>query len=399
MLRPHRAKLAADLPPHPARNWPLRFFCSKSKREIARINSKYHDAAVQGLKIIRELSVTALLMTALAFKVSGQSNGPTEILATDATNYLNQEVVVRDVVVQVALRQTLALLNLNQQYPNSPLTCVIRANKTNKFPDLEGYLGQRVEVSGRITTYQGRPQIILTTPNQIKILDAAPTSLQPLLAASAPAAKVAAADLPTTIASVTAQPIVPSEAKPDRQVWWLVGLFAVIFVLVRALVHWIWRRRVRKSSARVPESALVQLTAPADATTDPAAAEEWKQRALVAEAMAGRQGQILREKLMPELAEFAKQSLVQGLYAQRNALIETQQVAQQALLELESRLAALQLSLPERIRAYEQRIGELEKEVETQGAEVRELTRATLVLVRRKLEAERERERTPSRFN
>ena len=109
--------------------------------------------------------------------------------------------------------------------------------------------------------------------------------------------------------------------------------------------------------------------------------------------MAGRQGQILREKLMPELAEFAKQSLVQGLYAQRNALIETQQVAQQALVELETRLAKLQLSLPERIRAYEKRIGELEKEVESQGEEMRELTRATLVLVRKKLEDERERQR------
>ena len=54
-----------------------------------------------------------------------------------------------------------------------------------------------------------------------------------------------------------------------------------------------------------------------------------------------------------------------------------------------------------RIRAYEKRIGELEKEVESQGEEMRELTRATLVLVRKKLEDERERqrERTTGRFN
>ena len=101
---------------------------------------------------------------------------------------------------------------------------------------------------------------------------------------------------------------------------------------------------------------------------------------------------------MPELAEFAKQSLVQGLYAQRNALIETQQVAQKSLVELEARLATLQLSLPERIRAYEKRISELEKEVETQGEEMRELTRATLALVRKKLEAERARRTHPQPF-
>ena len=136
--------------------------------------------------------------------------------------------------------------------------------------------------------------------------------------------------------------------------------------------------------------ALVRLTAPADATTDKLSAEEWKQRALVAEAMAGQHGQILREKLMPELLDFAKQSLVQGLYAQRSALIETQQMAQKTLEELEGRLASLQLSSPERIRAYEQRIAELEKEVATQGENVREVTRATLDLLRqKKLERER----------
>jgi hypothetical protein len=74
-------------------------------------------------------------------------------------------------------------------------------------------------------------------------------------------------------------------------------------------------------------------------------------------------------------------------------------VAPQALVEMESRLATLQLPLPERIRAYEKHIGELEKEVESQGEEMRELTRATLVLVRKMLEDERERGRTISRFN
>jgi recombinational DNA repair ATPase RecF len=87
------------------------------------------------------------------------------------------------------------------------------------------------------------------------------------------------------------------------------------------------------------------------------------------------------------------------LYAQRNALLERQQKAQQALAEFESRLAALQLPLQERIRAYEKRIAELEKEVETQGEEMRELTRATLALVRKKLEDEQGLGRAPSRFN
>ncbi len=342
------------------------------------------------LNQIRELSLAAFLTGTLAFKVSGQTNLPPLIPVTDATNYMYHQVVVRDVVVQVARRSTVALLNLNQEYPGSPLTCVIQANNTNKFPDLDGYLGQLVEISGRITAYQGRPQIILTTTNQIKIIDAAPTSSQPLPVTGKPMTPAALAAQPTITPQVTAPTIVSAEAKPDRAVWWIVGMFGVMIGLLGASVLWLWRRGVGSSGGGALPSALARLTAPADATTDSLAAEEWKQRALVAEAMAGQHGQILREKLMPELLDFAKQSLVQGLYAQRSALIETQQMAQKTLEELEGRLAALQLPLAERIRAYEQRIAELQKEVATQGENVRELTCATLELVRKKLESERD---------
>jgi len=121
-----------------------------------------------------------------------------------------------------------------------------------------------------------------------------------------------------------------------------------------------------------------------------AEARGWRQRAVAAEALAARQAQILGEKVGPDLAEFAKQTLVQGLHSQRNALIETQEKARQALAELEQRLAELQLPISDRLRAYETRIAELEKELETRGQEMRELTQATLLLVREKLQQERE---------
>ena len=137
------------------------------------------------------------------------------------------------------------------------------------------------------------------------------------------------------------------------------------------------------------EARPVRMVGNGEPDTAAASVDDWKQRALVAEAMAGQQGQMLREKIMPELTEFAKQSLVQGLYAQRNELIDKQQKAQQAVAQLERRLAVLQLPLHDRIRAYEKRVAELEKEVENQGEEMRELTRTTLDLLRRKLEDER----------
>jgi len=342
---------------------------------------------VRHLNCFRELSAAALLTLGLSVNVSAQTNTLPEIPeipAAAATNYLNQEVVVTDNVAQVALRPTVALINLNQRYPDSPLTCVIRGDDTNNFPNVESYVGAFIEVTGRIVDYQGRPEIVLTSTNQIKVLTAATTIVKPAPQAPEPQTKAA-------------PPTVQTDENPNRLMLWIVGSLGFTIALLGVLAVLFWRRNL--SNGRMTQSAMTLLRLQDDRTIDPSSLQEWKQRALVAEAMAGKQGQMLREKIMPELTEFAKQSLVQGLYAQRNALIETQQKAQQALAELEARLTALQLPLHERIRAYEKRIAELEKEVETQGEEVRELTRATLALVRKKLEDEREHERTQNRFN
>jgi hypothetical protein len=188
----------------------------------------------------------------------------------------------------------------------------------------------------------------------------------------------------------------PAAPAPDRTAY-VVGALAIIIALLGCLVFLFWRRNPGDDPRST--TSMVTVKSSPEVSLDPASAEEWRQRALTAEAMAGKQGQMLREKIMPELTEFAKQSLVQGLYTQRNSLLETQRKAHLALAELESRLAGLQLPLQERIRAYEKRISELEKEVETQGEEMRELTRATLMLVRKKLEDERETERGRGRFN
>jgi hypothetical protein len=362
------------------------------------------------LKHFRGLMMAGAWTLAWAANVSAQTDVPPRIPAAAATNYMNQEVIVTDRVSQVTIRPTIVFLNLNQRYPDSPLTCVIKGSDTNNFSDLKSYQDKDVEVSGRITNYLGKPEIVLTATNQIKIL-ADTQSTQPVVQ---PVTNEAQSLPPATKVTQSLQPVFKSAMKmrdstqpatveaaqtPDQAVWWVVGFLAIIIALLGFLVFLFWRRGVAGSGVREVHSMSMLPALPESAAADSLSVEDWKQRALVAEAMAGQQGQMLREKIMPELTEFAKQSLVQGLYAQRNALLERQQKAQQALAAFESRLAALQLPLQERIRAYEKRIAELEKEVETQGEEMRELTRATLALVRKKLEDEQGRERIQGRFN
>ena len=179
---------------------------------------------------------------------------------------------------------------------------------------------------------------------------------------------------------------------PDSTVYALSVVFILTFILTFyvGVLYFRERRRIKESKAMLTnQSDLLPVLA---AKQEVLSNEDWKQRALTAEMRANNQAMLLREQLMPELAEFVKQSLVQGLAAQRDALLTMQQQAMQSLIEMESRLGALQAPMQDRIRAYETRITELEKDITAQGAEMRELTRTILQLMRKKLEEEQSQE-------
>lgn len=195
------------------------------------------------------------------------------------------------------------------------------------------------------------------------------------------------------VESVAAPPAFTSWTEllnPDSTVYALTVVFILTFMLTFyvGVLYFRERRRI-KTAKRTATSQSSLMPALSQDPTDLSVAT-WQQRALTAEALANNQALLLREKLMPELTEFVKQSLVQGLAAQRDALLAMQQQALQSLLEMETRLANLHAPLQERIRAYEGRIAELEKEISQQGAEMRELTRTILQLMRKKLDEEQE---------
>ena len=186
-----------------------------------------------------------------------------------------------------------------------------------------------------------------------------------------------------------ASPMLPASSfDADSTVYALSIVFAFTFILTLYVVvlYFRERRRIRLAMARNAEQnqLLPALTTKQEVLSN----EDWRQRALIAESLAGNQALLLREKLMPELTEFVKQSLVQGLAAQRDALLAIQQQAMHSLIEMETRLASLQAPMQDRIRAYETRITELENEISVQGTEMRELTRTILQLMRKKLEEE-----------
>ncbi len=97
----------------------------------------------------------------------------------------------------------------------------------------------------------------------------------------------------------------------------------------------------------------------------------------------------VQSSLAPHLVDALKDAVVQELAAQRRELLVAQQAAAAELTELARRLEAVQTPLLERLRAYEQRVSELEKDLADQSKENRELLKLKIDLLREKIEIER----------
>lgn len=99
----------------------------------------------------------------------------------------------------------------------------------------------------------------------------------------------------------------------------------------------------------------------------------------------------LQSTLAPHLTEALKDAVVQELAAQRRQLLAAQQDAATELTALVRRLEQMQAPMIERLRAYEDRLVELQKELAEQTEQNRELLRLKIDMTRRQLESERNR--------
>jgi hypothetical protein len=61
-------------------------------------------------------------------------------------------------------------LDFCEDYRECPFTSVIFSADKNKFGDLESLAGRQIEIRGPITVYQGRPEIIVRDPEQIRLV-------------------------------------------------------------------------------------------------------------------------------------------------------------------------------------------------------------------------------------
>jgi DNA/RNA endonuclease YhcR with UshA esterase domain len=120
---------------------------------------------------IRTLALTlSTLLICLSVNATSQTKIP-KYSTKEAKNHKGQYATVKGTVNDVHVSKTgTVFFNMDGKYPNHLFSAVIFKNDVPKFPEVNEYNGVTLEVTGVIKMYQGKPEIILQSPKQIRIV-------------------------------------------------------------------------------------------------------------------------------------------------------------------------------------------------------------------------------------
>ena len=93
----------------------------------------------------------------------------TEYSASEAAKHVGESAIVTDKVSNVHQSgKGNIFVNMGGSYPNQAFTGFIPASAGSAFSDVKQYDGQTLSISGKITLYKGKPEIVVTSPSQIR---------------------------------------------------------------------------------------------------------------------------------------------------------------------------------------------------------------------------------------
>ena len=125
------------------------------------------------MKRIRYVLFILILTQNLLLAQEARTNSLPRIAASEATNHLDSEAIIFGKVVEVYTTEKLIRINLDKPFPKQSFTAVIFSSNTNSFSNLDKLKGKTIEVSGKVTQYRDKPQIVLTSTNQLRIVEKA----------------------------------------------------------------------------------------------------------------------------------------------------------------------------------------------------------------------------------
>ncbi len=92
------------------------------------------------------------------------------ITAADAKAHVGQNVTVEGVVSEVhtAASGRATFIDIGGRYPNNTFTAVIFSRDVTKFSNVDALNSKTVDITGPVRLHNGKPEIILNDPGQIK---------------------------------------------------------------------------------------------------------------------------------------------------------------------------------------------------------------------------------------
>jgi len=112
---------------------------------------------------------TLLAFTSVAD--DAKTNSPVRVTASEAKSNIGTNAIVTGKIAEVNKNERIIRLNFDEPYPKNTFTAVIFPDHMNLFPDVEKLQNKTVEVSGKIAAYRERPQIVLNSTNQLKVIE------------------------------------------------------------------------------------------------------------------------------------------------------------------------------------------------------------------------------------
>ena len=108
----------------------------------------------------------ALFVCVLAASAIAQA--PATYTAAEAAKHVGETATVTDRVDGVHQSgKGNIFLNMSGKYPNQAFTAFIPSASAAQFSNPQQYEGKTVAVSGKITLYHGKPEIIVTNVSQV----------------------------------------------------------------------------------------------------------------------------------------------------------------------------------------------------------------------------------------
>jgi DNA/RNA endonuclease YhcR with UshA esterase domain len=118
--------------------------------------------------IVTFMKETLLVLFVVACAASVIAQALPTYTAQEASKHVGETAVITGEVEDVHQSgKENVILTMAGKYPKQVFTVFIPATTAVKFPHPEQYKGKTIAVSGKISLYHGKPEIIVMSPNQL----------------------------------------------------------------------------------------------------------------------------------------------------------------------------------------------------------------------------------------